>query len=247
MNTIDTCLPDVMLVCRHGHVITDLLRTYPERRLSHCDRCGAQTLDRCLTCGQFIAGAIPVPGLEPIGSHPPPHYCPQCGAAFPWTPRTARTPAPNPLATLEPLLRRLPRVIRQLRERHGERLPLRIEDEHDLDDLLRSVLPMHFDDIRPESRTPAYAATTRRDLLLVFAGGERSIAVLAKRVTPDLLEAQLAEQLRADVAYYARCPECRAVVALVYDPEARLREPRRLETAWSSQSEELELCCVIAS
>ena len=43
---------DVMQVCRNGHVITDLLRNSPERRLTHCDRCGATTLDRCENAGQ---------------------------------------------------------------------------------------------------------------------------------------------------------------------------------------------------
>ena len=44
-------IADVMQVCRNGHVITDMLRAHPESGLSHCDRCGAPTLDRCLTYG----------------------------------------------------------------------------------------------------------------------------------------------------------------------------------------------------
>jgi hypothetical protein len=47
----NNAVQDVMQVCRNGHVITGLLRTCPERGLSHCDRCGAPTLDRCLTYG----------------------------------------------------------------------------------------------------------------------------------------------------------------------------------------------------
>ena len=50
-------------------------------------------------------------------------------------------PACGPLALLEELLRRLPRVIRQLRTRQGDRPPLRVEDERDLEDLLRALLP----------------------------------------------------------------------------------------------------------
>ena len=41
---VETNSHDVMQVCRNGHVITDLLHTYPERGLSHCDRCGAPIL-----------------------------------------------------------------------------------------------------------------------------------------------------------------------------------------------------------
>ena len=68
----DNRLQDVMQVCRNGHVITDLLHTYADRGLSHCDRCGAATLDRCATCGLEIPGAVHVPGLVPVGRSQPP-------------------------------------------------------------------------------------------------------------------------------------------------------------------------------
>src|ERR1019366_4461229 len=110
--------PDVMQVCRNGHVITDRLRTLPERGRTHCDRCGAPTLDHCLTCGWELPGATEVPGLVPIGSWPAPRYCLMCGAPFPWV-RQAPSVA-DPLAVLEGLLRRVPLAIRQLGWRHGD-------------------------------------------------------------------------------------------------------------------------------
>src|SRR5437773_1666892 len=82
---IDNPLQDVMQVCRNGHVITDLLHTYPDRGLSHCDRCGAMTIDRCSTCGMEIPGAVHVPGLVPVGRSQPPEFCASCGATFPWS------------------------------------------------------------------------------------------------------------------------------------------------------------------
>src|SRR5262249_10791810 len=162
--------------------------------------CGAPTCDRCRTCGHPLTGAIPVPGLVPVGHLSPPHYCSACGAAFPWAKRS--TVAAGPIAVLETLLRRLPRVIRQLRVRHGERPPWRVEDEHDLEDLLRALLPLHFDDVRLESRTPAYASGTRMDCLVVSAQSGRVIAVPVKRATATVADCRLAEQLREDVAYY---------------------------------------------
>ncbi len=61
---------DVMQVCLNGHVITDLARTYPERRRTACDRCGAATIDRCPTCGTELPGAVR--GARPgAGRHPP--------------------------------------------------------------------------------------------------------------------------------------------------------------------------------
>ncbi len=90
MSSIAESVQDVMQVCRNGHVITDRLHSCPESGLAHCDRCGAATLDHCLTCGRELPGAIAVPGLQPIGVRQPPCYCPTCGVAFPWTARSRR-------------------------------------------------------------------------------------------------------------------------------------------------------------
>src|SRR5438093_9730137 len=120
MQTLDGCYQDVMQVCRNGHVITDLLHTYPERALSHCERCGAETLYFCDTCGTELAGAVFVPGLVPIGRLGPPRYCATCGAAYPWADRP-RPAAADALVVLETLLRRLPLAARQLRIRQGDR------------------------------------------------------------------------------------------------------------------------------
>jgi REase_DpnII-MboI/Uncharacterized protein conserved in bacteria (DUF2321) len=241
MHAAEGCRQDVMQVCRNGHVITDLLRTYPERGLTHCDRCGAATVECCLTCGRELPGAVYVPGLLPVGGRQPPWYCATCGAPFPWADRPSPA-APGTLALLEPLLRRLPRVVRQLRVRQGDRPPFRVEDERDLEDLLRALLPLHFDDIRPEGRTPRYAPGTRTDFLLAAEG----TAVTAKYARPGVREPQLAEQLREDADYW-RQRACRTLAGFVYDPEGLLRQPAVLETAWSVREEDFEVRCVIAS
>jgi hypothetical protein len=247
MNTLDGCFQDVMQVCRNGHVVTDLLHTYPERGLGHCDRCGAVTLDRCPTCGRDLPGAVFVPGLVPVGRSAAPEFCSVCGAAFPWTHRPAAAAGPGPLPLLDTLLRRLPLVARQLRVRQGDRPPFRVEDERDLEDLVRALLPLHFDEVRPECRTPAYAPMTRTDFLVVLPNTGKVIAVAAKRASTAQRDAQLAGQLAEDVAYYERRPDCRALVVLVHDPEMLLREPRVLEAAWSRTQGEPEVHTVVAS
>ena len=237
MSKIADSVQDVMQVCRNGHVITDLLRTWPERALTHCDRCGAVTMERCETCGHELPGAFVVPGLQPVGTRAAPHYCSVCGAAFPWT-RQRRPPKRESLTLLDNLLRRLPRVIRQLRVRHGDRPPFRVADERDLEDLLRSLLPLHFEDIRPECRTPSYGAVTRTDFLLAPQG----IALTIKLATPRILE-----QVPEDASYYRRERKCRTLVVFVYDPEAALREPCLPPAVRAEDGEEPEVRCVIAS
>jgi hypothetical protein len=230
-----------MLVCRNGHVITDRLHASPEQRLTHCDRCGATTLDRCPTCGRELPGAVLGPGPVPVGSRRPPQYCLVCGAAFPWTQRPRPTATGTPVGTLESLLRRVPLVVRQLRSRTSDRPPFRIEDEHDLEDLLRALLPIHFDEVATESRTPPYDPGTRTDFL-VHSG---AVALTAKRVRPSTEERRLAAQLEEDAAYHARRPECRTLVCFLYDPEGLLTDPRRLEAVWSRPHADLSVRCVI--
>jgi hypothetical protein len=230
-----------MQVCRNGHVITDLLRAFPERGLSHCDRCGAATLERCPTCGWELPGAIYVPGLVPIGRLEPPQYCPCCGAAFPWA--DAAAPVSDAWSVLENLLRRLPRVARQLRERHGNRPAFRVTDERDLEDLVRAILPLHFDEIRPRRRTPMYSLTTVTDFLLE----PERLVVIGKCAGSAVGVGQLGEQLDADLAHYARELPDAGLLFCIYDPEMTLHESRQLEKRWSGPREGLEVRCVIAS
>ncbi len=231
---------DVMQVCRNGHVVTDRLRGRPEDARSRCDHCGAPTLHRCPTCGRDLPGGRDVLGLEPIGRRAAPAHCPRCGATFPWAARR-KPPPPGPLAVLDGFLRRLPRVARELRVRHADRPPFRVEDEHDLEDLLRALLPLYFDDVRPEVRTPSYAAGTRTDFVLAAEG----VAVIAKRVTAADCEADLAGQLAEDAGYYERRGGVRALVCLAYDPEQRAVDPARLEAACLCD-EGLAVRCVLA-
>lgn len=247
MNTnssVGTHTQDVMQVCQNGHVITDLLRTYPERGVGYCEQCGAGTLDRCRTCGQEIQGAVHVPGMVPIGRQSPPQFCAKCGAAFPWS---ERRPADNsvaePLVQLERLLRRLPRVIRQLRVRQGDRPPFRVIDERDLEDLLRSVLPLQFDDVRPECRTASYAPGTSTDFLLEPQG----VFLTVKRMRSGTLEKSISQELQEDIDYYEDVRDDGTLVCFIYDPEGLLHEPRQLEVMWSKPQDKIDVRCIIGS
>jgi len=234
---------DVMQVCRNGHVITGRLTANPDSGRTHCDRCGATTLERCPTCGEALAGAGRVPDLTTIGSGTPPRHCHRCGAAFPWTRRPASTrPA---LAQLETLLSRLPLVIRQLRWRQGERPPFRVENERDLEDLVRALLPQHFTDPRPESRTPSYSPVTRTDFVLA---AER-IAVTVKFVRAGVGVEQLAAEWREDVGYYRQRGGCTAVVSFVYDPQGLLPAADFVKNiaAEVGQDQDVQLRCIVAS
>jgi hypothetical protein len=236
-------IADVMQVCRNGHVITDMLRAHPESGLSHCDRCGAVTLERCLTCGHELRGAVALSGPRPLGTGPAPLYCAICGAAFPWTNRPGPAPRLEPLGLLERLLGRLPLVIRQLRTRHADRPAFRVHDIHDLEDLIRALLPLHFDEVRPEARTPRYATGNRTDFLLA----PEQIALTVKLAGPDQRGPQLARQWHEDVAYYHRLRSCRTLVFFIYDAEGLLRHFAPLALADPPPADELEVHWLVAA
>jgi hypothetical protein len=228
---------DAMLVCANGHVITDRLRARPDLRRARCDRCGAATVDCCRTCGHELPGAITVAGYETVGSYPAPLTCLACGSAFPWV-QTKRPVGEDAIDRLDPLLRRLPRVARELAR---QRTPLAVRDDRDLDDLVRALLPVAFDDVRPEARTPRYSRTTRTALYLADEG----VAVVTHLVRPGVTEPELAARWEEDVAEYTA--RGRALVVFVYDPERRLPDPERLEATWSREGEGPEVYCVIAA
>lgn len=234
----------VTKVCRNGHVFSG----HADGDTSHCERCGAEAVGRCATCGHplRVGRGDSVPGLVTIGPPRPPAHCSACGASFPWAARPSASRAGAPLADLEKLLRRLPRVARQLRARHGDRPAFRVADDYDLEDLLRALLALHFDEVWPEGRTPSYAPGVRTDLRVDRGEGEPPVVVACRRVATPVDEGRLAAQLREDVAHYQPRRAGGVLIALLYDPEGLLPNPESLETRWSGQEGEWQFRCVIA-
>ncbi len=81
---------DTAQICLNGHVVNDMCNTFPEENQSFCEKCGAETITKCLKCSSFIKGdyvpdhndaVLVIPGAE----YKRPLFCIKCGKAYPWT------------------------------------------------------------------------------------------------------------------------------------------------------------------
>lgn len=75
------------LICLNGHVISDNIGDHPELGEKFCQKCGAETIRKCLNCEADIRGEYYVESVICIGGErmKAPLYCHNCGKPFPWT------------------------------------------------------------------------------------------------------------------------------------------------------------------
>jgi hypothetical protein len=138
---------------------------------------------------------------------------------------------------------RLHSVARQLRLRRDSRPTVEIEDDYDLQDLLRALLKMEFDEVGTDEWTPPYAGSLPRATLLL---NREQIAIVAKKTRPGMTTKEIAEQVAADSAFYSARNKCTTLFCFVYDPEGRIGSPKRLETDLTSVSDRYNVEVLVA-
>lgn len=139
---------------------------------------------------------------------------------------------------IENIFLRFHSVVVEINRRHDNRSTLQINDEYDVQDLLRSLLRLHFVDIRKEERTPSYAGSSKRiDFLLK----QKQIAIETKMTRKGLGARKLGDELIIDIAHYQKHPFCKTLHCFVYDPEERLLNPRGLEIDLTRKHEKLDV------
>nr|WP_321231289.1 hypothetical protein [uncultured Psychroserpens sp.] len=141
----------------------------------------------------------------------------------------------NPIINLNKIFDNFHDVARLLVNRYASRETIIINDEYDVQDLLRSLLKIFFDDVRPEDFTPSYAGrNTRIDFLLK----KEKIVVEVKKTRETLKDKQVGDELLQDIARYRNHPDCDILYCFVYDPQGFISNPRGLENDLSSESNE---------
>ena len=131
---------------------------------------------------------------------------------------------PNQL--IENIFLKFHSIVGEINKRHENRSTFPIDDEYDVQDLLRVLLKTHFDDVRTEEETPSYAgASGRIDILLK----QEKIGIEVKMTRKGLRDKTLGEQLIKAIVRYQHHPDCQFLYCFVYDPKMRLRNPAGLE------------------
>lgn len=117
------------------------------------------------------------------------------------------------------------KVVRSIRKRYADRPPLEIEDEYDVQYLLKILLSASFDDVRQEETTPSYAgAYSRIDFLLK----NEKIAIETKMTRSGLTDKELGKQLILDASYYETHPTVSTLICFIYDPQNYISNPEGL-------------------
>ncbi|USD46747.1 DUF2321 domain-containing protein [Vibrio sp. SCSIO 43145] len=235
---------DVQQVCLNGHQITDNYNSSPEFRKNFCTDCGEKTIHKCPECNSDIPGDYHVEGVIGWSSTSVPTHCAHCGSEYPWTKlkvenveNAVKHHDVDHLALVEKLCSRFHLVAKQIKSRYNDRDTLIINDEYDVQDLLHSMLLIHFDDVRAEEWTPSYAGgCSRVDFLLK----QEQIVIEVKKTRQSLKGKHVGEQLIVDTERYKVHPDCKKLVCFVYDPDGWVANPRGLENDLNSSDEDFE-------
>lgn len=118
------------------------------------------------------------------------------------------------LEKLANLFAKFHRIAQTLRNRHENRQTLIIQDEYDVQDLLRALLKEHFNDVRDEDYVPSYAGSNSR---VDFVLKNEKVVIEVKMTNERLKDKEVGSQLLIDIGRYKNHPDCKVLVLFIYD------------------------------
>lgn len=133
----------------------------------------------------------------------------------------------QPSRIIENVFLRFHSVALEIKNRHDGRGTLKIKDEYDVQDLLRGLLKIYFEDVRDEEYTPSYGGCcSRMDILLK----KEQIVIETKMLRRSLTQKKVRDELIIDKAHYRVHQDCKKLYCLVYDPELKMKNPEGFES-----------------
>jgi hypothetical protein len=142
------------------------------------------------------------------------------------------------LKTIEQVCNRFHRFAVQLRKtpRKDQSIPqLSIQNEYDVQYLLRAILSLHFDDIRPEEPGGSSAgSSSKADFWL----DDEKVVIETKYRGSSLADKKLKTDLNTDIGDYQKIAHCQTIVFFIYDPENRIENPDGFEKDFNNRTHE---------
>jgi hypothetical protein len=120
------------------------------------------------------------------------------------------------LTILERIFSRFHRINLQLQNRYSNRPTIQINDEHDVQNLLHSLLHLYFADIRSEVDLPQFAGKNSR---IDFVLKQEKIMIEVKKTSQTLKDKQLGSQLIDDIPRYKQYQDTSTLIFFIYDPD----------------------------
>ncbi|MFC5280044.1 hypothetical protein ACFPM1_14935 [Halorubrum rubrum] len=151
--------------------------------------------------------------------------------------------SPSVYDRLTQLCERFPKVAEKLTNRYGDKEPLQMEDEHDVQDLFYALLKIDFDDIRAEEHSPSHAGSGSR---VDFVLKEEDIGIEIKYAKEHTQEKRLKNQLAEDKEQYGQHPNCDELICFIYDPEHIISNPLGFEKDMTGRTHDLDTTVIIS-
>lgn len=120
------------------------------------------------------------------------------------------------------VLRKFSIAVRALSSRYSSRATLTIEDEYDVQDILKLILMLEFSDVRAEEWSPSYAGGASR---IDFVLPVQQVAIEVKMTRRGLTQKQLGEQLLVDIVRYRSHPAVSSLICVIIDRLGLIRNP----------------------
>lgn len=130
----------------------------------------------------------------------------------------------------------------EIRHRYSGRETVLVNDEYDVQDVLRSLLKVYFKDVRSEDYAPSSAwGNSRIDLVLP----NEEIIIETKMASEKLRDKDLWEQIAIDIVRYQNHPSYKTLLVFIYDKWDNIRNKRGLITDLEKQSKNWKTIKVI--
>lgn len=150
----------------------------------------------------------------------------------------------QPLKDVYEICHRFPTCASALSNRRGDREPINIDDEYDVQYLLEPLLRTRFDDVRPEEYGPSHGGPAPRiDFLLK----DTTIVVEVKITRAGRGNDDIRTELAEDKEQYRTHPDCKYQICYIYDPGHEIENPAGFESDLSEETDNLITEVIVSS